>query len=132
MLCYGGKEMSKLQELYNTFSPQEINKFNEIKQQNPNMKDRQIVYRILDDRRGQRKQNNSTNQFAMRASRPVVKSIWREVLKYCDMHRNPPEPIPAKEEEKMVGAVTAATPNIVRPRFGGKKDGEEEEEPTER
>lgn len=57
---------------------------------------------------------------------------WKEVLKYCDLHRNPPEPIPAKEEEKMVGAVTTATPNIVRPRFGGKKDGEEEEEPTER
>tara|TARA_R100001230_G_C5500016_1_gene44366 strand:- start:9 stop:188 length:180 start_codon:yes stop_codon:yes gene_type:complete len=56
---------------------------------------------------------------------------WKEVLKYCDLHRNPPEPIPAKEmkeEEKMVGAVTTATPNIVRPRFGGKKRGKEEEE----
>ena len=124
--------MSKLQELYNTFSPEERNKFNEIKQQNPNMEDRKIVYRILDARRNQKRKNNRTNEFAMRASRPVVKSIWREVLKYCDMHRNPPEPIPAKEEEKMVGAVTTATPNIVRTRFGGKKDGEEEEEPTER
>tara|TARA_R110002020_G_scaffold117476_13_gene268647 strand:+ start:15515 stop:15889 length:375 start_codon:yes stop_codon:yes gene_type:complete len=124
--------MSKLQELYNTFNQEEQNKFLEIKQQNPNMQDRQIVYQILNARRSQRSQNNKTNQFAMRASRPVVKSTWREVLKYCDLHRNPPEPIPAKEEEKMVGAVTTATPNIVRPRFGGKKDGEEEEEPTER
>ena len=125
--------MSKLQELYNTFSPEERNKFDEIKQQNPNMEDRKIVYQVLDARRSKTKQNNRSNEFAMRAKRPTVigKSTWREVLKYCDLHRNPPEPIPAKEEEKMVGAVTTATPNIVRPRFGGKKDGEEEE-PTER
>ena len=25
---------------------------------------------------------------------------WKEVLKYCEYHRNPPEPIPAKTEEK--------------------------------
>lgn len=25
---------------------------------------------------------------------------WKDVLKYCEYHRNPPEPIPAKEEEK--------------------------------
>ena len=61
--------------------------------------------------------------------RPAVgRMVKEEVSKYCDMHRNPPEPIPAKEEEKMVGAVTTATPNIVRPRFGGKKRGKEEEE----
>tara|TARA_Y100000592_G_scaffold16601_1_gene24809 strand:- start:32643 stop:32846 length:204 start_codon:yes stop_codon:yes gene_type:complete len=34
---------------------------------------------------------------------------WKDVLKYCEYHRNPPEPIPAKEEEKMAGAVTTAS-----------------------
>jgi len=27
---------------------------------------------------------------------------WKKVLKYCEWHRNPPEPIPAKEEEKVL------------------------------
>ena len=39
---------------------------------------------------------------------------WKEVLKFCEYHRNSPEPIPAKEEEKMVGAVTTTSPSSVK------------------
>lgn len=55
---------------------------------------------------------------------------WKDILKYCEYHRNPPEPIPAKEEEKMAGAITTATPNITRVAYSQrrKKRGKENEE----
>ena len=53
---------------------------------------------------------------------------WKNVLKYCEQHRNPPEPMPAKEEEKMAGAVSSSTPGIINSKVVNPRKEEEEDE----
>jgi hypothetical protein len=54
---------------------------------------------------------------------------WKDILKYCEWHRNEPDPIPAKEEKKMATTVTTtSSPSLFNTRYSNPKEKEDEED----
>ena len=66
-----------LVRLFESMSPQQKNKASQMKQQNPNMTDREIIYKILYPNRDKKINQNELNRVSLR---PRI-AKWQEVLK---------------------------------------------------
>ena len=68
-----------LQELYETFTPEQKQEFLRMRQNNPNMDDRKIVYAILDKAKRQKRMNAMRQDMKPVTTRVITK--WEDVLK---------------------------------------------------
>ncbi len=70
---------NRLQELYETFTPEQKQEFLTMRQNNPNMDDRKIVYAILDKQKQQKRRNQMRQDMRPVSTRVITK--WEDVLK---------------------------------------------------